>query len=85
MPILVWRVKRIALGLRQRDIADHVGISQARYSQLERGEALPSEAEQRATDGALELPSEVAKVFVEAGRHFTKLRAADSLSGRIST
>jgi transcriptional regulator with XRE-family HTH domain len=85
MLILLWRVKRVALGLRQRDVADHAGISQARYSQLERGEDLPNEAEQRAIDRALELPSEVARVVVEAGRHSTELEAGDSLSGEINT
>ena len=43
----VWRLRRIAAGLRQLDVCLAVGISQARYSTLERGEAKPTEAERQ--------------------------------------
>jgi transcriptional regulator with XRE-family HTH domain len=63
--ILAWRVRRVALGLRQRDIADRAGVSQAHYSQLERGEVPPSEFEKAAINRALELPPEVARMLSE--------------------
>ncbi len=42
-----WRVRRVAAGLRQLDVCLASGISQARYSALERCEAEPTEAERR--------------------------------------
>jgi transcriptional regulator with XRE-family HTH domain len=52
----VWRIKRRILNLRQRDIADRTRMSQARFSLLERGEALPTPQESEAIGKALELP-----------------------------
>ena len=43
----VWRLRRIAAGLRQLDVCLAAGISQARFSGIERGEVQPSEAERQ--------------------------------------
>ena len=42
-----WRVRRVAADLRQLDVCLAVGISQTRYSALERGEAKPTEVERQ--------------------------------------
>lgn len=47
---LFWKLRRIAAGYRQQDIAAHVGISSTRYSALERGEAKPKEWETQAVE-----------------------------------
>jgi transcriptional regulator with XRE-family HTH domain len=39
---LSWKLRRTALGLRQQDVAEQVGMSVTRYSQIERGESDPS-------------------------------------------
>jgi transcriptional regulator with XRE-family HTH domain len=39
---MAWKLRRIAAGLRQQDIASLAGISTTRYSALERGEQEPS-------------------------------------------
>lgn len=57
MGIGMWRIRRGILGLRQRDVADRAGISQSRYSLLERGEAAPTTEESDAVNRALELPT----------------------------
>jgi len=45
--LLNWKLRRIAAGIRQQDIALRAGMSTTRYSALERGEQLPSELEKR--------------------------------------
>ena len=55
------RIRRAALGLRQRDVADRASISQSRYSLLERGEVVPTEKERKALMKALQLPMDVAQ------------------------
>jgi transcriptional regulator with XRE-family HTH domain len=64
---LSWRVRRAALGIRQRDVANQAGISQARFSLLERGEAIPTEDEDCAVEKVLKIPEDIAKVLVETG------------------
>jgi transcriptional regulator with XRE-family HTH domain len=54
---LSWRVRRVVLGLRQRDVAVRVGISQAKYSLLERDEATPTTAERKTIDQVLRIPN----------------------------
>ncbi len=76
---LSWRVRRAALGIRQRDVANRAGISQARFSLLERGEATPTEAESDAVEKALNIPADVAKVLIAAGQ---KPRSNDHLSAK---
>jgi len=44
---LNWKLRRIAAGIRQQDIALRAGMSTTRYSAIERGEQLPSEQEKR--------------------------------------
>jgi len=50
---LDWKLRRIAAGYRQQDIAARVGISSTRYSALERGEAEPTEWEIEAIEKLL--------------------------------
>jgi transcriptional regulator with XRE-family HTH domain len=71
MCALHWRVRRAALGLRQRDVADKAGISQSRYSLLERGETDPRDEEARAIDQALQLPAEIDRALGEAEKPLT--------------
>ena len=47
---LYWKLKRIAAGYRQQDIAARIGISTSRYSALERGEAGPKDWEVKAVE-----------------------------------
>lgn len=44
---LNWRLRRIAAGVRQQDIALRAGMSTTRYSAIERGEHVASELEVR--------------------------------------
>jgi transcriptional regulator with XRE-family HTH domain len=59
MTTTTWRIRRRILGLRQRDVADRTKMSQARYSLLERGEAMPTTKELEQLSKTLELPDEV--------------------------
>jgi len=45
--LLVWKLRRIAGGLRQQDIAARVGISTTRYSAIERGEQRPTDLDRK--------------------------------------
>ena len=67
MKNLSWRVRRVALGLRQRDVADRAGMNQARYSLIERGEAVPTPSERDAIDRVLEVPAEIAVEIAAIG------------------
>ena len=40
---LSWKLRRIAAGLRQQDVARSVGMSATRYSAIERGEQVASD------------------------------------------
>jgi transcriptional regulator with XRE-family HTH domain len=44
---LDWKLRRVAAGIRQQDIALRAGMSTTRYSAIERGEQAPSELEAR--------------------------------------
>ncbi|MGB7436988.1 MAG: helix-turn-helix transcriptional regulator [Candidatus Acidiferrum sp.] len=61
-----WQIGRRILGLRQRDVADRTKMSQARYSLLERGEAVPTAEESERISKALELPDEVLEEVMRA-------------------
>ena len=53
-----WKLRRIAAGFRQQDLAARLGISTSRYSALERGDALPRDCEQEEIEKLLPpLPS----------------------------
>jgi len=55
---LNWKLRRIAAGLRQQDIAAHVGMSASRYSAIERGDLDPTAHESKAIEQILPvLPS----------------------------
>ena len=49
----IWQLRRVAAGLRQLDVSLAAGISQARYSGIERGEVEPSEAERQEIEHVL--------------------------------
>jgi transcriptional regulator with XRE-family HTH domain len=50
---LDWKLRRIAAGYRQQDIAARIGVSSTRYSALERGEAEPTNWEIEAVEKLL--------------------------------
>jgi len=50
---LDWKLRRIAAGYRQQDVAVRIGISGTRYSALERGEAEPRDWESQAIEKLL--------------------------------
>ena len=52
---LNWKLRRVAAGIRQQDIALRAGMSTSRYSAIERGEHVPSELEARLIDQFLPL------------------------------
>jgi len=55
---MMWRLRRIAAGLRQQDVADRVGITTTRLSAIERGEQEPSELDRKSIERVLpDLPS----------------------------
>jgi transcriptional regulator with XRE-family HTH domain len=57
---LNWKLRRIAAGLRQQDLAALLGMSASRYSAIERGDVEPTEADRRDVERALpELPAEL--------------------------
>ncbi len=65
----VWRLRRVAAGLRQLDVCFATGISQARYSLYERGDAQPSERERAEIERVLPLLSvEVKEHLLEERR-----------------
>ncbi len=70
-----WRIRRAALAIRQRDVADRAGLSQARYSLLERGDAVPTDAEREVIEHVLKLSVETAREVVEAVGSLTESRA----------
>ena len=55
---LNWKLRRVAAGKRQQDVAAQVGISTTRYSAIERGEQEPTDLESGLIERLLpELPS----------------------------
>jgi transcriptional regulator with XRE-family HTH domain len=56
LPIgLLWKLRRVAAGLRQQDVARSVGISTTRYSAIERGEETPDETDRKLIEETLPL------------------------------
>jgi DNA-binding XRE family transcriptional regulator len=53
VPALQWKLRRIAVGLRQQDVANAVGISTTRYSGIERAELIPTKLEQELLEQTL--------------------------------
>ena len=66
MQLSFWRVRRVALNLRQRDVAERVGTSQSRYSLLERGEAVPTDLEVEALNRVLKLSDDMRDELLRA-------------------
>ncbi len=57
---LGWKLRRIAAGLRQQDVATVAGISTTRYSAIERGEQQPSPLDREMIERALpHLPGQI--------------------------
>lgn len=57
---LLWKLRRIAAGLRQQDIASAAGMSTTRYSAIERGEQQPTDLDRNLIECKLPpLPSAV--------------------------
>ncbi|MFZ0634684.1 MAG: helix-turn-helix transcriptional regulator [Candidatus Acidiferrales bacterium] len=55
-----WKLRRIAAGLRQKDVAGRAGMSMTRYSAIERGELQPSHEDREFIERILPpLPKEV--------------------------
>jgi DNA-binding XRE family transcriptional regulator len=50
---LDWKLRRIAAGFRQQDLAARIGVSSSRYSALERGQVNPKEWEAEALERLL--------------------------------
>ena len=50
---LDWKLRRIASGFRQQDVAARIGVTNSRYSALERGEAEPKNWEISAVEELL--------------------------------
>jgi transcriptional regulator with XRE-family HTH domain len=50
---LLWKLRRIAAGLRQQDVASRVGIATSRYSAIERGELQPNDEDKKFIENAL--------------------------------
>lgn len=68
---LLWRLRRVASGLRQIDVSTRIGISITRYSAIERNEEEPTDAERRIIEAYLPpLPVEVLQgsVLATGGR-----------------
>lgn len=59
---MAWKVRRIAAGLRQQDLAGRAGMATTRYSAIERGELEPTGADVEHIERVLPpLPPELAK------------------------
>ena len=50
---MIWRLRRVAGGLRQQDLAARAGISATRLSAIERGELEPSELDRKVLERLL--------------------------------
>ena len=50
---MTWRLRRVAAGLRQQDIAARAGMTTTKLSAIERGEREPSNLERRLIDRIL--------------------------------
>ncbi len=58
--ILNWKLRRIAAGLRQQDVAGLAGMSASRYSAIERGDAQPTAEDREFIERTLPpLPKEI--------------------------
>ena len=61
---LSWKLRRVAAGWRQQDLARQTGISTSRLSAIERGDAAPTELDRALIEKVLPpLPSTAAEQF----------------------
>ena len=57
---MIWRLRRVAAGLRQQDIAARAGITTTKLSAIERGEQDPSDLDRKVVERLLPaLPDQV--------------------------
>ena len=64
---LFWKLRRVAAGKRQQDVANGIGISTSRYSGIERGDVFPTELERELIEQALPpLPAQVVVATAKA-------------------
>ena len=50
---MVWKLRRVAAGMRQQDLAGRAGMATTRYSAIERGELEPTSADVEHIKGVL--------------------------------
>jgi transcriptional regulator with XRE-family HTH domain len=71
---MLWKLRRVAAGYRQQDVSTHCGISMTRYRAIERGEAEPTELDQKLVEKFLtRLP-----VAIDSERSIGREKAAQS-------
>ena len=64
---LVWKLRRVAAGMRQQDLASRAGMAATRYSAIERGELEPSPSDMKYIEAALPaLPPELVAQILSA-------------------
>jgi transcriptional regulator with XRE-family HTH domain len=57
---MIWKLRRVAAGFRQQDVAARAGMAATRYSAIERGELEPSPSDVEYIETALpSLPPEL--------------------------
>ena len=42
---MAWKIRRVAAGIRQQDLASRAGMTSTRYSAIERGDLQPTSAD----------------------------------------
>jgi DNA-binding XRE family transcriptional regulator len=70
---LSWKLRRIAAGYRQQDVASSVGISATCYSSLERGDVSPAEWELRTIENLLPPLPQAAVVLADSEQPLARL------------
>ena len=59
---MAWKLRRVAAGIRQQDLAGRAGMATTRYSAIERGDLQPTSADVEHIEHVLPaLPPELAK------------------------
>lgn len=72
---LMWKLRRVAAGRRQTDVAQEVGVSSTRLSQLERGETVPTALECNLLEQALPTLDLAAEARKEQASHLDRRQA----------
>lgn len=62
---MIWKLRRVAAGMRQQDLAGRAGMATTRYSAIERGELEPTSADVEHIEHVLPpLSAEILKTVV---------------------